>query len=112
VGLTRISVAHSAGSIWTEWAVPGEAKDGDREPAQRRQAAEMRRGNVFVSTRRRSKFCDGRVDVRGARVILARASSVKSSTVKSSTVRHKLDLGAVVAVCWKCDSASRAGRGQ
>jgi hypothetical protein len=23
VGLSRISVAHSAGSIWTEWAVPG-----------------------------------------------------------------------------------------
>ena len=36
-------------------------------------------------------------------MILARASSVKSSTVKSSTVRHKLDLGAVVAVCWKGD---------
>ena len=58
----------------------------------------MRDGNVFVSTRRRSKVCDGRVDVRGDRVILARASSVKSSTV-----RHKLDLGAVVAVCWDCD---------
>jgi len=59
----------------------------------------MRRSNVFVSTRRRSKVCDGRVDDRGARVIFARASSVKSLTV-----RHKLDLGAVVAVCWKCDS--------
>jgi hypothetical protein len=34
-------------------------------------------------------------------VIFARASSVKSSTV-----RHKLDLGAVVAVCWKCDRTS------
>jgi hypothetical protein len=33
-------------------------------------------------------------------VILARASSVKGSTV-----RHNLDLGAVVAVCWNCDSA-------
>jgi exosome complex RNA-binding protein Csl4 len=53
---------------------------------------------VFVSTRRRSKVCEGRVDVRGARVISARASSVNSSTV-----RHKLDLGAVVAVCWNCD---------
>jgi hypothetical protein len=31
-------------------------------------------------------------------VIFARASSLKSSTV-----RHKLDLGAVVAVCWKRD---------
>jgi hypothetical protein len=31
-------------------------------------------------------------------VIFARGSSVKSSTV-----RHKLDLGAVVAVCWNCD---------
>jgi hypothetical protein len=36
----------------------------------------MRRGNVFVSTRRRSKACEGRVDVRRARVIFARASSV------------------------------------
>jgi hypothetical protein len=60
----------------------------------------MRRGNVFVSTRRRSKACEGRVDVRRARVIFARASSVKSSTV-----RHKLDLGAVVAVCWKRDKS-------
>jgi hypothetical protein len=32
-------------------------------------------------------------------VIFARASSEKSSTV-----RHKLDLGAVVAVCWNCDA--------
>jgi hypothetical protein len=64
----------------------------------------MRRGNVFVSTRRRSKVCDGRVDVRGARVIFARASSLKSSTV-----RHKLDLGAVVAVCWNCDGDPLAG---
>ena len=64
----------------------------------------MRRGNVFVSTRRWSKVCDGRGDVRGAGVIFARASSVKSSTV-----RHKLDLGAVVAVCWKGDNG-RSGR--
>src|SRR6266496_2435587 len=60
----------------------------------------MRRGNVFVSTRRRSKVCDGRVDVRRARLIFARAPSLKSSTV-----RHELDLGAFVAVCWKYDRA-------
>jgi hypothetical protein len=41
VGLSRIFLAHSAGSIWTEWAVPGlRLKDGDREPAQRRRATE------------------------------------------------------------------------
>jgi hypothetical protein len=37
-------------------------------------------------------------------VIFARASSLKSSTM-----RHKLDLGAVVAVCWKCDSGRPGG---
>jgi exosome complex RNA-binding protein Csl4 len=45
------------------------------------------------------------VDVREARVIFARASSVKSSTV-----RHKLELGAVVAVCWNCDRQRRSAR--
>jgi hypothetical protein len=59
----------------------------------------MRRRNVFVSTCRRSKVCDGRVDGTGARVIFARASRLKSSTV-----RHKLDLGAVIAICWKRDT--------
>jgi hypothetical protein len=39
-----------------------------------------------------------RVDVSGAHVIFARAP-----TVKGSTVRNKLDLPAVVAVCWNCD---------
>jgi hypothetical protein len=29
---------------------------------------------------------------------------VITSSVKSSTVRHKLELGAVVAVCWNYDS--------
>jgi hypothetical protein len=29
--------------------------------------------------------------------------------LKSSTVRHKLDLGAVVAVCWKSDSRRELG---
>ena len=37
-------------------------------------------------------------------MIFARASSLKSSTM-----RHKLDLGAVVAVCWKCDSGRPGG---
>src|SRR5439155_20258997 len=36
--------------------------------------------------RRRDRLCDGIVDIGGARVIIARASSVKSSTV-----RNKLD---------------------
>jgi hypothetical protein len=36
-------------------------------------------------------------------VIFARAA--RASSVKSSTVRNKLDLRAVVAVCWNCDSA-------
>jgi hypothetical protein len=30
MGLSRIRVAHSAGSIWAEWAVPGSAHGGDR----------------------------------------------------------------------------------
>ena len=78
VGLSRISVAHSAGSIWTEWAVPGvrlKTVPASLHSVVRLQR--MRRGNVFVSTRRRSKAREGRVDVRRARVILARASSVK-----------------------------------
>ncbi len=33
VGLSRISVAHSAGSIGRNGLCQGEAKDGDREPA-------------------------------------------------------------------------------
>jgi hypothetical protein len=38
-------------------------------------------------------------------VILARAPSVKSLTV-----RNKLDLRAVVAVCWNCDTDSHGER--
>jgi hypothetical protein len=97
--LSRIFLAHSAGSIWTEWAVPGlRLKTVTASLHSVVGLRRVRRGNVFVSTRRRSKVCDGRVDVRGARVIFARASRAKSSTV-----RHKLDLGAVVAVCWDCE---------
>ena len=37
----------------------------------------------------------------------------RAPNVKGSTVRNKLDLRAVVAVCWKCDrAAAGAGRGR
>jgi hypothetical protein len=57
-----------------------------------------------ASFRRRDRLCDGRVDVRGAHVISARASSVKARPA-----RNKLDLRAVVAVCWDCDGDPVAG---
>jgi hypothetical protein len=51
VGLSPISVAHSAGSMWAEWAVPGlrlKTVTASLRSAVGRQS--MRRGNVFVST--------------------------------------------------------------
>jgi hypothetical protein len=59
VGLSRISVAHLPVRFGRNGLCQGEAKDGDRESAQRRRATESEARHVFVSTRRRSKVCDG-----------------------------------------------------